>query len=246
MKETYRGSAEQLRVLTFSDASGRTQTLRVTTSHPFWVANRNEFVPARLLEPRDVVVGPNGERQSLVSNTEEFHPNGVLVYNLTVSDWHTYFVSETSDDTPIWVHNKCGITTTRENGLPNGRITKVEADVKTTDLYSGTSTNKKVRDVARGQGDALDDAGHLIAKRLGGDADVDNIVGMNRKLNRGNYAQFEKAIAEKLEKLKTKGWAKIEIELKYDGADMRPKEILYKVTFSDGEVFEKPFKNARN
>lgn len=250
--ETYRGSVEQLRVLTFSAGSGGTQTLRATTAHPFWVVNRNEFVPARLLEPGDVVLGPTGERQTLVSNAEEFHPHGVLVYNLTVSDWHTYFVSQTSDDTPIWAHNRCDIKTFRENDSPTGRIMKVKAEAKTTDLYSGTSTNQKARTYARSQGDAQDDAGHLIAKLLGGEADLDNIVGMNRKLNRGKYRDFEMEIAEKLEDLGENGSAKITIELKYDGASMRPSKLVYKVEYfvnglPDGSPPRiKPFDNNPN
>lgn len=32
---------------------------------------------------------------------------GLQAYNLTVVDFHTYFVAEDADDEPIWVHNDC-------------------------------------------------------------------------------------------------------------------------------------------
>jgi hypothetical protein len=104
--ETYRRTADHLRLITFADAEGRLQLLKTTDEHPFWLEHENRWVKAKDLKKSDRVVGPHGEIQLVSESKRENHPHGVTVYNFKVADFHTYYVrQEHSENPPILVHN---------------------------------------------------------------------------------------------------------------------------------------------
>lgn len=76
-----------------------------------------------------------------------------------------------------------------------GRIKTVSAkDIKLDpdnerNNYAQSSLNKK-------EGD---DAGHLIGHQFGGSGDMDNLVSMNRSVNRGNYKEIENQLKKAIE-----------------------------------------------
>ncbi|RMG13724.1 MAG: hypothetical protein D6731_11670 [Planctomycetota bacterium] len=78
--------------------------MRCTTEHPFWVRGRG-WVAAKDLEPGDRLLGSQGEQ--LVLTGREVRLEEADHYNFEVEDWHTYFVSETEQDSAVWVHNRC-------------------------------------------------------------------------------------------------------------------------------------------
>ena len=97
-------------MLEFEDAAGVRQTVKATDAHPFWDVGQGKFVPARELTLDMRVTGPHGEIQILRNTHREDFPNGVAVYNLTVDEYHTYYVQGEKQATPILVHNvlECG------------------------------------------------------------------------------------------------------------------------------------------
>ncbi|MDB5342830.1 MAG: tandem-95 repeat protein [Schlesneria sp.] len=105
IEETFQRVSDHLRVLTFTDSSGATHTLKTTDEHPFWIGGQNRFVNASELELGDAVVGPLEEMQVLTGSSREMHLFGIPVYNFRVAEFHTYFVSATADFSPLLVHN---------------------------------------------------------------------------------------------------------------------------------------------
>ncbi|WP_329959303.1 polymorphic toxin-type HINT domain-containing protein [Paenibacillus athensensis] len=78
------------------------QTIESTYNHPFYVEGKG-WTFVKDLKVGDLLVQSDGNTLK-VESIELEHKN-VTVYNMTVDEFHTYFVS----DLGIWVHNsKCG------------------------------------------------------------------------------------------------------------------------------------------
>ncbi|WP_442601932.1 polymorphic toxin-type HINT domain-containing protein [Paenibacillus sp. KN14-4R] len=78
------------------------QTIESTFNHPFYVKDKG-WTFVKDLKPGDLLVQSDGNSLK-IDSIEQEHKH-VTVYNMTVDDFHTYFVS----DLGIWVHNtKCG------------------------------------------------------------------------------------------------------------------------------------------
>ena len=69
VKRAVRRVSDHLRILTFTDRDGRSQTIKTTNEHPFLVVDVGDYVEARDLQPGQKVRGPTGELQQLVSST---------------------------------------------------------------------------------------------------------------------------------------------------------------------------------
>ena len=80
------------------------QVIRTTPEHPFFVENRG-WTPASELNAGDWLLGQGNETSCVLSiaDTDDYG----VVYNLSVADWHTYFVGNESWDWSIWAHNAC-------------------------------------------------------------------------------------------------------------------------------------------
>ncbi|GIH02808.1 hypothetical protein Rhe02_08750 [Rhizocola hellebori] len=79
------------------------ETITATTEHPFWDAGKGTWVDAEDLEVGDLLRTADGERvivQKVANRTATVQAN-----NLTVADFHTYYV--VAGSTPVLVHN-CG------------------------------------------------------------------------------------------------------------------------------------------
>lgn len=74
----------------FSIIIGST-TIETTGSHPFWVEGKG-WIPADELEPGDQLETGNGDLVAIEGITVSYEPR--KVFNFTVSDFHTYYVSE--------------------------------------------------------------------------------------------------------------------------------------------------------
>jgi hypothetical protein len=96
--------------LVLEKRDGGTETLTVTDNHPFWVSNKTVvdglvqpgWVDSAQLAPGMTVQSSIGLPLTVVSLTALHRIQ--KTYNLTVADFHTYFVGENN----VWVHNQCG------------------------------------------------------------------------------------------------------------------------------------------
>ncbi|MBN1468665.1 MAG: DNA/RNA non-specific endonuclease [Fusobacteriaceae bacterium] len=76
-----------------------------------------------------------------------------------------------------------------------------------------------------------DDAGHLIANMFGGSGNKDNLVAMDKALNRKEYRALEEEWKKLLSDTTKKNTVEVKITPKYKSGDVRPSEIIveYKV-----------------
>jgi RHS repeat-associated protein len=91
----YRNDKEIIYELTVGD-----QVIETTDNHPFWVEGKG-WVLAADLQVGDELQQSNGNTLTIDNIKIVKHDEKVKVYNFTVADFHTYFVS----DLGIWVHN---------------------------------------------------------------------------------------------------------------------------------------------
>jgi RHS repeat-associated protein len=91
--------------------------IRATEEHPFWVVDEG-WIGAAALTPGDCVQTREGGCRPVVSVRKV--PADTWVYNLTVIDAHTYFVT----DSEYLVHNQCSPQVIYRSGDPNpGNLT---------------------------------------------------------------------------------------------------------------------------
>ena len=103
-------------------------TINTTDNHPFYVEGKG-WVPAIELEAGDVLRTADGSIE-VVSNVEvDYLDKPVLIYNLEIEGYHTYFVS----DENVLVHNtkKCGPNNKNDDNLEvDEAIDKLPNNVK--------------------------------------------------------------------------------------------------------------------
>ncbi|VTS04902.1 polymorphic toxin-type HINT domain-containing protein [Tuwongella immobilis] len=80
------------------------QLIETTTEHPFWVVGRG-WTPVWELTNGDALTTMSGESVSVEGVHETDRRQ--TVYNLRVSDYHTYFVGCDEWGFSVWVHNTC-------------------------------------------------------------------------------------------------------------------------------------------
>src|SRR5262249_20359541 len=82
----------------------RDQVVRTTALHPFFVQNKG-WIAAHELAAGDLLRSHDGQWvpvEEVVDNGEES-----VVYNLRVSEYHTYFVGGEDWGFSVWAHNLC-------------------------------------------------------------------------------------------------------------------------------------------
>jgi hypothetical protein len=92
--------------LTYVDDAGNIEVIKTTDNHEFYVEGTG-WTTAANLQQGDTLTLSDG-RTALVTNTTTIAvPEGVTVYNLSVSDGSTYFVDDGQGSvSAAWVHNK--------------------------------------------------------------------------------------------------------------------------------------------
>ena len=80
------------------------QVIRTTTEHPF-LTQRKGWVPARELQPGDLLLSDQGQWVAMekVRDSKKF----IKLYNLRVAEYHTYFVGGEDWGFSVWAHNAC-------------------------------------------------------------------------------------------------------------------------------------------
>ena len=87
-----------------SDGLGKIQTLVSNRIHPFY--SDGKWIKAEDLKAGSRLFAENGAEPTVQSVTVKQEP--LQAYNLTVADWHTYFVKGDKAETEgVWVHNAC-------------------------------------------------------------------------------------------------------------------------------------------
>ncbi len=120
-----------------------------------------------------------------------------------------------------------------------GRVISAEGKLQVKD-HKGRREMPDKRDVvAHGEMSDSDDSGHLIADRFNGSGELENLVPMERGLNRGDYAKLEGTLAEAV---KDGADVRMKVEPVYNGDSSRPDE--FRVSYSiDGDKEVVVFKN---
>lgn len=113
-----------------SDGLGKIQTLVSNRIHPFY--SDGKWIKAEDLKAGSRLFAENGAEQTVQSVTVKQEP--LQAYNLTVADWHTYFVKGDKAETEgVWVHNDC----------PYGKSPrKIDAVINETNTQRGNITSK--------------------------------------------------------------------------------------------------------
>lgn len=87
-----------------SDGLGKIQILVSNRIHPFYSGGK--WIKAEDLKAGSRLFAENGAEPTVQSVTVKQEP--LQAYNLTVADWHTYFVKGDKAETEgVWVHNEC-------------------------------------------------------------------------------------------------------------------------------------------
>ncbi|HFC6360674.1 TPA: HINT domain-containing protein [Neisseria lactamica] len=113
-----------------SDGIGNSQTLVSNKIHPFY--SQGKWIQAGRLKKGDTLLSESGAKQTVQNITLKQQP--LKAYNLTVADWHTYFVKGDKAETEgVWVHNDC----------PYGKSPrKINAVINETNTQRGNITSK--------------------------------------------------------------------------------------------------------
>ncbi|CAH1207692.1 hypothetical protein PAECIP111893_02757 [Paenibacillus plantiphilus] len=117
----YRNNKEIIYELTVGD-----QVIETTDNHPFWVEGKG-WVLAVDLQVGDKLQQSNGNTLTIDSIKIVKHDELVRVYNFSVANFHTYFVS----DLGIWVHNigKCDWSVIAKYFTPNAKKHILEGEI---------------------------------------------------------------------------------------------------------------------
>lgn len=120
-----------------------------------------------------------------------------------------------------------------------GRVISAEGKLQVKD-HKGRNEMPDTRDVvAHGKMADSDDRGHLIADRFNGSGELENLVPMEGRLNKGAYAELEGTLADAV---KDGADVRLKVEPIYSADSNRPDEFIVTYTI-DGEKDIKIFKN---
>lgn len=119
-----------------------------------------------------------------------------------------------------------------------GRVVSAEGKLKMRDPDYKRDM-EKVRTMDSQEYKDTDDMGHVIGHQFGGSDKLENLVPMDAKLNRGDFAKLENTLADAV---KNGADVRMKVEPVYEGDSMRPTE--FRVSYSvDGEKDAVIFKN---
>ena len=130
-----------------------------------------------------------------------------------------------------------------------GRISKVEVDELVLkkgarNSYSQRVAGREDRVVEADTVEGLDDGGHLIGTQFNGSGDLDNLVSMNRDINRlgGAWFNMEKEWAKALKETPPRK-VTVDIQPVYSGNSLRPDSFFVEYQIEGSKSVTKLIKN---
>lgn len=78
------------------------EDIECTGGHPFYVASRERFIPARELEVGNTLLLYAGDRGIIEGKERGGVSEPETTYNFEVTDFHTYYVVEIGDKQILW------------------------------------------------------------------------------------------------------------------------------------------------
>lgn len=165
--------------------------------------------------PKEIIKDAEGNLHFYDDNGKEYKINKELVKNAT------------------FIKDGVEITTDRQ-----GRQVLIRCWLKE-GADERRSINSTLHDIGKGDERPGDDRSHIIGRNIGGSDEIENLIPMNAKLNRGEYKQLEMEL-HRQEKAGKRVY--VEISLSYEGSSNRPSGITYKYTI-DGETGVRFFNN---
>ncbi|HEZ4659848.1 TPA: HINT domain-containing protein [Neisseria meningitidis] len=132
-----------------SDGIGNNQTLISNRIHPFYSGGK--WIKAEDLKAGSRLFAESGKTQTVRNIIVK--PKPLKAYNLTVADWHTYFVKGNQAETEgVWVHNACPPkrTGSSKNGKHgDGGRSQISAESRIAELKNkiipGMSKNERLK-----------------------------------------------------------------------------------------------------
>lgn len=122
-----------------------------------------------------------------------------------------------------------------------GRVISAEGKLQLKDHKGRNEMPDSRETVAHGKMKDSDDRGHLIADRFNGSGELENLVPMDGKLNKGDYQKLEGTLADAVN---DGADVRLKVEPIYKEDSNRPSE--FRVSYSvDGERDTVVFKNGR-
>ncbi|MEM9345865.1 MAG: polymorphic toxin-type HINT domain-containing protein [Planctomycetota bacterium] len=114
-------TVHELTEVTYVDEDGNVEVIKATDNHEFYVEGAG-WVKAEQLQQGVFLRLADGRTATVTSTTTLAVPEGVEVYNLSVTDGKTYFVDDGQGNVAAaWVHNRTGQKLFREKlGLKKG------------------------------------------------------------------------------------------------------------------------------
>jgi len=201
------------------------------------------WVRASELEPGMSLAEPDGALAVVEATRWEPRVDGTPVYNFEVAGAHTYYVAAQGIRAPpVLVHNKC--STVVEDGIEfgldkRGRVVSASVTVSRAALHTGSVVPSSVRKTLPGLMPGQHDAGHLIAKVLGGTGkNSRNVFAQLSEVNRGAMAARDKMIAGLV---RQHGKVDVRVGLEYVGD--RVKRVKYDFKLPGGEWMSMKFAN---
>ncbi|WP_374776442.1 polymorphic toxin-type HINT domain-containing protein [Streptomyces sp. NBC_01310] len=136
---------------------GPPATITSTFHHPYWSETRRQWTDAGDLTPGEQLRQPNGT--TLTVQTTRNYPYAVTTYNLTVDDFHTYYVL--AGAAPVLVHN-CNESMDFVHGTSSTHADNIEANGLSGDAARANS-----------RGGSVGQPGNLFTYRVSpGDSDT--------------------------------------------------------------------------
>ena len=166
----------------------------------------------------------------------------IILILLVQSCWSARSTEEDDDDL-----TQCPKGSIVKVTQSNGRVTKVVAHIYKKNLDTGSEPTAKIRSFKDDYGCESDDAGHIIANRLGGCGNAAaNIFPQDPRINRGEFRSVEAKVADAVKDLRSsKDYIRYTVELGYSSAKKtRPHVVYYRI--QRVEEGEKPVQIARS
>jgi hypothetical protein len=244
VKQVYIRKVPAIQLLTLRSSCGQIHVICTTREHPFYLDSQG-FLRCAILRAGDQVREAGGGFSRVIDSRLESKPEGILVYNVEVEGYHTYFVrAEGSTAEPVWVHNYtdggegAGSTTgSIDYGKLDelGRPTGIKATITRDMIDTGTHADVDIEPPGwRGDGIKYNEArGHLLARQLGGSGDIaENLVTIEQHgANTPTMRNYETAVRRAVENGEVVRYSVTPV---YNGNALIPHEIVISARGSNG------------